>query len=164
MLHVLALHDCIWIFSGLSVNTEHSEHLPVVLQPAQVVCCALGWQWGSGAFYLLQPHGLGWAGAAAANTGLCLRGLGSPVRRSRQGWKAEEGIPSLLSLQPQRGRRLAPQGEPAPRLSFAPGLQHQPIHLFIYCALFFYLLIYSDLNGSLLVLPIFGSWTCVILD
>lgn len=61
---------------------------------------------------------------------------------------------------------MAPQGELAPLLSFAPGLQNRLKYLFIYFALFIYLLIYSDLNGSFLVLPIHGSWTgsCVVLD
>lgn len=149
MLHVLAFHDCILVLSGLPVSTRS---LPVV----DAACTAA----------VLCPGLAGWAGAPALSVGLCLHGLVSPVK-SRQGWKPEEGIPSLFSLQPQRGGRSAPQGEPAPpRLSSAPGLRNQLKCLFIYFALFMYLLIYFDLNGSFSVLPILGSRTssCVVLD
>lgn len=97
--------------------------------------------------------------------GWCVHGLASP-EKSRQGWKAEEGVSSLLSLQPQRGGRAAPQGEPAPWLSSAPGLWNRLKCLFIYFAGFMYLLIYFDLNGSFSVLPVLDSWTssCVALD
>lgn len=118
----------------------------------------------SGSEEVFPPSGLAGAGAPAVDVGLCLHGLVSPVK-SRQGWKPEEGIPSLFSLQPQRGGRLAPQGEPAPRLSSAPGLPNQLKCLFIYFALFMYLLIYFDLNGSFSVLPVLGSRasSCVVL-
>lgn len=151
--------DFLWPFS------DHQE-LAMVLQPAQLQCLAWGWQWIWGGFSSSQPRGLGWAGAPAVNTGLRVHGSSAQGAAGRAGSQGKEFHSCPVS---------SPRGVGAWWTGWSSGWAFicswtagptEVLICLLISALFMYLHIYFDWNGSFSVLPILGSWigSCVVLE